>query len=102
MQLSSGATKSSCDPRVASNSGNEAVTTAGKNPCGQPCSSVMDFPPVILPETHEGEHLSLCFVHEGSELRHLWTQLILGRSSNVHRKKEDSELCRPYRFLAGN
>ena len=30
-------------------------------------------------------------------------QAFLGRSSNVpHRKKEDSELCRPYRFLAGN
>jgi hypothetical protein len=61
----------------------------------------MHFRPVILRETHEGE-LGLCFVHEGSELRHLWAQLILGRSSNRTPQKEDSELCRPYRFLAGN
>jgi hypothetical protein len=36
----------------------------------------MDFRPVIFRETHEGQHLGVCFVHEGSELRHLWTQLI--------------------------
>jgi hypothetical protein len=36
----------------------------------------MDFRPVIFREAHEGERVGLCFVHEGSKLRHLWTQLI--------------------------
>jgi hypothetical protein len=36
----------------------------------------MDFRPVIFREAHEGEHVGLCIVHEGSELRHFWTQLI--------------------------
>jgi hypothetical protein len=36
----------------------------------------MDFRPMIFRKAHEGEHVDLCFVHEGSKLRHLWTQLI--------------------------
>jgi hypothetical protein len=36
----------------------------------------MDFRPVIFREGHEGEHIGLCFIHEGREFRHLRTQLI--------------------------
>jgi len=36
----------------------------------------MDFRPVIFREAHEGEHVGLCYVHEGGEFRHLRTQLI--------------------------
>jgi hypothetical protein len=34
------------------------------------------FGPVIFREAHEGEHIGLCFIHEGREFRHLRTQLI--------------------------
>jgi hypothetical protein len=40
----------------------------------------MDFRPMIFREAHESQHIGLRFVHQGSDLRHLGTQLIGDRA----------------------